>query len=61
MHGYIFSILSPEKKLFLGDRVNKTQDNAHEVGVSTRVNPGTSIIFSLIYGKKDSSWVGKVS
>ena len=37
--------------------VDKTQDNAHEVGVSTTVNPGTSIIFSLIYGKskKDSS------
>ena len=55
MHDCIFSVLSPEKKLFLGDRVDKTQDNAHEVGVSTTVNPGTSIIFSLIYGKKDSS------
>ena len=55
MHDCIFSVLSLEKKLFLGDRVDKTQDNAHEVGVSTTVNPGTSIIFSLIYGKKDSS------
>ena len=57
MDGCIFSILSPEKKLFQGDRVDKTQDNAHEVGVSTTVNSGTSIIFSLIYGKskKDSS------
>ena len=57
MHGCIFSVLSPEKKLFQSDRVDQTQDNAHEVGVSTTVNPGTSIIFSLIYGKskKDSS------
>ena len=52
---YFFHIKPPQKKLFLGDKLDKTQDNAHEVGVSTRVNPGTSIIFSLIYGKKDSS------
>ena len=35
--------------MIVRDRVNKTQDNAHEVGVFTTVNPATSIIFLLIF------------
>ena len=37
--------------MIIGDRVDKTQDNAHEVGVFTTVKSGTSIMFLLTYSK----------